>query len=107
MGRVVLAARPEEAPHPAATRQQAAKSRCPSPEGEGGPQANPHSAASICPSIRRDRSDSSSYASCQSVGPLDGMTWTAVTLYSGQLVAQSLNSVVTTLACVAGWWKVV
>ena len=30
-----------------------------------------------------------SYSSCQSVGPLDGDTCTAVTLYSGQLVAQS------------------
>ena len=32
---------------------------------------------------------------------------TAVTLYSGQLVAQSEKSVVITLACVSGWWKVV
>lgn len=31
-----------------------------------------------------------------------GATWTAVTLYSGQLVAQSENSVVTTLAPVTG-----
>ena len=34
-------------------------------------------------------------------------TCTAVTLYSGQLVAQSEFSVVTTLAPVTGWWKVV
>ena len=34
-------------------------------------------------------------------------TWTAVTLYSGQFVAQSEFSVVTTLAPVTGWWKVV
>ena len=33
--------------------------------------------------------------------------WTAVTLYSGQLVAQSECSVVTTLAPVTGWWNVV
>ena len=50
---------------------------------------------------------SSSYSSCHSDGPLDGMTCTAVTLYSGQLVAQSENSVVTTFTCVSGWWKVV
>ena len=34
-------------------------------------------------------------------------TSTAVTLYSGQLVAQSECSVVTTLAPVTGWWNVV
>ena len=34
-------------------------------------------------------------------------TCTAVTLYSGQFVAQSEFSVVTTLAPVTGWWKVV
>ena len=49
----------------------------------------------------------SAYSCCHSVGPFDGDTWTAVTLYSGQLVAQSEYSVVTTLACVSGWWKVV
>ena len=42
-----------------------------------------------------------------SVGPFDGLTCTAVTLYSGQLVAQSEKSVVMTLAWVSGWWKVV
>ena len=57
--------------------------------------------------MRRERSESSVYSSCQSLGPLLGMTCTAVTLYSGQLVAQSEKSVVTTLACVAGWWNVV
>ena len=36
-----------------------------------------------------------------------GETCTAVTLYSGQLVAQSENSVVTMFARVTGWWKVV
>ena len=35
------------------------------------------------------------------------VTSTAVTLYSGQFVAQSLFSVVTTLAPVTGWWNVV
>ena len=34
-------------------------------------------------------------------------TCTAVTLYSGQFVAQSEFSVVTTLAPVTGWWNVV
>ena len=34
-------------------------------------------------------------------------TCTAVTLYSGQLVAQSELSVVITLAPLPGWWKVV
>jgi hypothetical protein len=34
-------------------------------------------------------------------------TCTAVTLYSGQLVAQSEFSVVTTLAPLTGWWNVV
>jgi len=34
-------------------------------------------------------------------------TSTAVTLYSGQFVAQSEFSVVTTFAPVTGWWKVV
>ena len=34
-------------------------------------------------------------------------TCTAVTLYSGQFVAQLEFSVVTTLAPVTGWWKVV
>ena len=45
--------------------------------------------------------------SCQADGPLVRRTCTAVTLYSGQLVAQSENSVVTTLAPDIGWWKVV
>ena len=35
VGAVVLAQRPPAKPRPAATRQQAAKSRCPSPEEEG------------------------------------------------------------------------
>src|SRR6185312_11085871 len=38
---------------------------------------------------------------------LTNTTSTAVTLYSGQLVAQSEFSVVTTLALVSGKWKVV
>ena len=57
--------------------------------------------------IRRRLRACSSYSSCHSVGPFEGETCTAVTLYSGQLVAQSEYSVVTTLACVSGWWKVV
>ena len=44
----------------------------------------------------------SSYSFWYRVGPDVGATCTAVTLYSGQLVAQSLYSVVTTLAPVAG-----
>ena len=39
--------------------------------------------------MRRDCLAKASYSSCHCVGPLDGMTCTAVTLYSGQLVAQS------------------
>ena len=38
---------------------------------------------------------------------LDTVTCTAVTLYSGQFVAQSEFSVVITLAPLTGWWKVV
>src|SRR3954470_6347228 len=57
--------------------------------------------------IRRDWRACSSYSFCHSDGPLDGEICTAVTLYSGQLVAQSENSVVMTLAWVEGWWKVV
>src|SRR5450631_1381021 len=54
-----------------------------------------YSAATLA--IRRLRLACSAYSLCQSLGPLDGATWTAVTLYSGQFVAQSENSVVTTL----------
>src|SRR5512139_2631662 len=64
-----------------------------------------YSAATLA--IRRLCSACSAYSLCHSLGPLDGETCTAVTLYSGQFVAQSENSVVTTLACVSGWWKVV
>src|ERR1700733_14217134 len=61
-----------------------------------------YSAASTVATMRRLLRASSSYFSCHSVGPFEGVTWTAVTLYSGQLVAQSEYSVVTTLACVFG-----
>ena len=64
------------------------------------------SAGSIV-AIRRLCSANSLYSVCQALGPFDGETCTAVTLYSGQLVAQSEYSVVMTLACVVGWWKVV
>ena len=57
-----------------------------------------HSAASGVVAMRRLISDNSRYCSCHSLGPLDVDTCTAVTLYSGQLVAQSELSVVTTLA---------
>ncbi len=57
-----------------------------------------HSAASGVIAMRRLISDNSRYCSCHSLGPLDVDTCTAVTLYSGQLVAQSELSVVTTLA---------
>ena len=40
-------------------------------------------------SMRRLRRVSSRYSSCHSLGPFDGDTCTAVTLYSGQFVAQS------------------
>ena len=42
-------------------------------------------------------------ACCQSLGWVTFSTCTAVTLYSGQLVAQSLASVVITLAPLNGW----
>jgi hypothetical protein len=35
VGAIFKAQRQTESPHPAATKQQAAKSHCPSPEGEG------------------------------------------------------------------------
>jgi hypothetical protein len=57
-----------------------------------------HSAASGVIAMRRLISDNTRYRSCHSLGPLDVDTCTAVTLYSGQLVAQSELSVVTTLA---------
>ena len=44
---------------------------------------------------------------CQLEGSVTLLSCTAVTLYSGQLVAQSLLSVVITLAPDTGWWKVV
>jgi hypothetical protein len=44
---------------------------------------------------------------CHSERCVAGAICTAVTLYSGQLVAQSLYSVVTTLAPVSGLWNVV
>ena len=48
----------------------------------------------------------SSHSSCHSDGRLEGVTCTAVTLYSGQLVAQSEFSVVMTLAPLTGKWNV-
>src|ERR1700733_518350 len=61
-----------------------------------------YSAASTTGAIRREWRACSSYAFCHSDGPFDGEICTAVTLYSGQLVAQSEYSVVMTLACVSG-----
>ena len=49
----------------------------------------------------------SEYSRCQLEGCATGITCTAVTLYSGQLVAQSEFSVVMTLAPDSGKWKVV
>jgi hypothetical protein len=51
--------------------------------------AHRYSAASTVAAMRRLLRANSSYFSCHSVGPFDGATCTAVTLYSGQLVAQS------------------
>ena len=48
-----------------------------------------------------------SNSTCQRERCTAGATCTAVTLYSGQFVAQSLYSVVTTFAPVSGSWKVV
>ena len=61
-----------------------------------------YSAASTAGAMRRLSRENSSYSSCQRDGPFDGEICTAVTLYSGQLVAQSEKSVVMTLACVSG-----
>ena len=44
---------------------------------------------------------------CARAASVTTSTCTAVTLYSGQFVAQSEFSVVTTLAPVTGWWNVV
>src|SRR5580765_7008427 len=49
----------------------------------------------------------SEYSSCHSDQRFVGRTSTAVTLYSGQPVAQSAFSVVTTFAPDSGKWKVV
>ena len=67
--------------------------------------------------IRHEVIRCSSSASCSSVNCWNrfchsddrntGITCTAVTLYSGQLVAQSEFSVVITLAPDSGWWNVV
>src|SRR5690606_13205868 len=54
-----------------------------------------------CTSLKRD------HLACHSEGCVTSFAWTAVTLYSGQLVAQSEASVVTTLAPDSGKWKVV
>ena len=56
----------------------------------------PPQPTSLAVATRRLFSPMIRYRSCHSVGPLDGDTCTAVTLYSGQLVAQSELSVVTT-----------
>src|ERR1700722_4089530 len=69
--------------------------------------AHDYSAASTTGAMRREWRACSSYAFCHSEGPLEGEICTAVTLYSGQFVAQSEYSVVMTLACVSGWWNVV
>ena len=62
-----------------------------------------HASLRICVVSRRV----SRYCSCHSDKRFARRTSTAVTLYSGQLVAQSENSVVTTLAPVMAWWNVV
>src|SRR5690606_8577214 len=85
-------------------------------DGTGGPCSRlraylPLSVASVsrarsrssfcCTSEKRD------HCRCHSEGCDTRITCTAVTLYSGQLVAQSELSVVTTLAPDSGKWKVV
>src|SRR5690554_5569272 len=47
------------------------------------------------------------YCFCHGDNSVAWLTCTAVTLYSGQSVAQSANSVVITLAPVCGMWNVV
>ena len=59
-------------------------------------------ATSVLSPIRLFSRSRSSHSSCHSEGWLEGVTCTAVTLYSGQLVAQSEFSVVMTLAPVTG-----
>ena len=66
-----------------------------------------YSAATRGFSIRLFSRSRSSHSPCHSEGRLDGFTCTAVTLYSGQLVAQSEFSVVMTLAPLTGKWNVV
>lgn len=75
--------------------------------GHGGQALDVHGYSAGIGAMRRARRFWASADSCHAVGPLERVTWTAVTLYSGQLVAQSESSVVTTLAWVPGWWKVV
>src|SRR5690606_31953100 len=63
--------------------------------------------SAVPPASRWLRARVAAYRFCQSDTAMARLTSTAVTLYSGQLVAQSAYSVVTTLAAVSGKWKVV
>src|SRR5690606_32684911 len=74
------------------------------PEGLAASPASPRSRAAskeICISLNRD------HLACHDEGSVTRRPCTAVTLYSGQSVAQSVASVVTTLAPDSGKWKVV
>ncbi len=82
----------------------------------GGPGAGEivdvHDAAASCiaqPCASSDNCSSLNWRKrfCHSDGWVTGSTWTAVTLNSGQFVAQSELSVVITLAPDSGKWKVV
>ena len=61
----------------------------------------------VRPPGARGRADREGQSPATGVFACAGPTWTAVTLYSGQFVAQSDWSVVTTLAPLTGWWNVV
>src|SRR5262249_31133871 len=60
-----------------------------------------------CASSSSCRSVNALYSRCHSEGCATLVTCAAVTLYSGQLVAQSEESVVMTFAPDSGKWKVV
>src|SRR5438552_1134848 len=75
------------------------------PQGEDRTREHHSAGTSGLTSMRLFSRSRSSHSSCQPEGRFDSVTCTAVTLYSGQLVAQSEYSVVMTLVPVTGWWN--
>src|SRR6478735_7803187 len=67
----------------------------------------PHDGRDVAAQRPGHRGSTAASAHCARAASVTTSTCTAVTLYSGQFVAQSEFSVVTTLAPVTGWWKVV